>query len=76
MVIPPDDAAPLASSTFKIMTDPYVGRLTFVRVYSGTLRKGMNLINTTKDKKERISRLLQRHANERTDKEKKMILYW
>lgn len=69
MVIPPDDAAPLAALAFKIMTDPYVGRLTFVRVYSGTLRKGMNLINTTKDKKERISRLLQMHANERTDKD-------
>ncbi len=67
--IPPSDEAPLAALAFKIMTDPYVGRLTFVRVYAGTLKKGMNLVNTTKDKKERISRLLQMHANERTDKD-------
>ena len=56
--IPPNDDAPLAALAFKIMTDPYVGRLTFVRIYAGTLRKGSTLINTTKDKKERVSRLL------------------
>ncbi len=67
--IPPKDDAPLAALAFKIMTDPYVGRLTFVRVYAGTLRKGTTLINTTKDKKERVSRLLQMHANDRTDKD-------
>lgn len=67
--IPPEDKAPLASLAFKIMSDPYVGRLTFVRVYAGVLKKGMNLVNTTKDKKERISRLLQMHANQRTDKD-------
>ena len=67
--IPPKDDAPLAALAFKIMTDPYVGRLTFVRVYAGTLRKGSTLINTTKDKKERVSRLLQMHANDRTDKD-------
>jgi elongation factor G len=67
--IPPKDDAPLAALAFKIMTDPYVGRLTFVRIYSGTLKKGTVLVNTTKDKKERISRLLQMHANERTDKD-------
>jgi len=67
--IPPSDDAPLAALAFKIMTDPYVGRLTFVRVYAGTLKKGINLINTTKNKKERVSRLLQMHANERTDKD-------
>ena len=67
--IPPKDDAPLAALAFKIMTDPYVGRLTFVRVYAGTLKKGSSLINTTKDKKERISRLLQMHANDRTDKD-------
>src|SRR5262249_12607284 len=67
--IPPSDDAPLAALAFKIMTDPYVGRLTFDRVYAGTLKKGTNLINTTKDKKERVSRLLQMHANERTDKD-------
>ena len=67
MSIPPDDDAPLASLAFKIMTDPYVGRITFVRIYAGTMKKGTTLINTTKDKKERVSRLLQMHANERTD---------
>ncbi len=67
--IPPKDDAPLAALAFKIMTDPYVGRLTFVRIYAGTLKKGTSLINTTKDKKERVSRLLQMHANERTDKD-------
>lgn len=69
MILKPDDKAPLAALAFKIMTDPYVGRLTFVRVYSGTLHKGTTLINTTKDRKERVSRLLQMHANQRTDKD-------
>ena len=49
------------------MTDPYVGRLTYIRIYSGTLTKGMNLINSTKDTKERISRLLEMHANKREE---------
>jgi elongation factor G len=65
----PKDDGPLAALAFKIMTDPYVGRLTFVRIYSGTLVKGVNLINTTKDKKERISRLLEMHANQRKDRD-------
>lgn len=65
----PDDNAPLAALAFKIMSDPYVGRLTFVRVYSGTLSKGSNLINTTKDKRERVSRLLEMHANQRKDRD-------
>jgi elongation factor G len=65
----PDDAAPFAALAFKIMTDPYVGRLTYIRIYSGTLTKGMNLINSTKDSKERISRLLEMHANKREEKE-------
>ncbi|MCC5831644.1 MAG: elongation factor G [Chlamydiales bacterium] len=65
--IPPEDEAPLAALAFKIMTDPYVGRITFVRIYAGTMKKGTTLINTTKDKKERVSRLLQMHANDRTD---------
>jgi elongation factor G len=69
MEIIPSDDAPLAALAFKIMTDPYVGRLTFVRIYSGTLRKGTSLINTTKGKDERISRLLQMHANHREDKD-------
>ena len=63
----PDDDAPFAALAFKIMTDPYVGRLTFIRIYSGTLTKGMNLINSTKDTKERISRLLEMHANKREE---------
>jgi elongation factor G len=65
----PDDNSPLAALAFKIMSDPYVGRLTFVRVYTGTLSKGTNLINTTKDKRERVSRLLEMHANQRKDRD-------
>ncbi|NGX60802.1 MAG: Elongation factor G [Chlamydiae bacterium] len=69
MAIVPKDDAPLAALAFKIMTDPYVGRITFVRVYAGTLKKGSTLINTTTGKKERVSRLLLMHANDRTDKD-------
>lgn len=69
MELVPDDNSPLAALAFKIMSDPYVGRLTFVRVYSGTLTKGTNLINTTKEKKERVSRLLEMHANQRKDRD-------
>ena len=65
----PDDNSPLAALAFKIMSDPYVGRLTFVRIYSGTLSKGTALINTTKDKRERVSRLLEMHANQRKDRD-------
>ena len=67
--IEPEDSGPLASLAFKIMTDPYVGRLTFVRIYSGTLKKGSTLMNTTKGRKERVARLLEMHANQRVDKE-------
>jgi elongation factor G len=63
----PDDNEPLSALAFKIMTDPFVGRITFIRIYSGVLKKGATVINTTKGKKERISRLLKMHANERTD---------
>lgn len=69
LALEPRDDGPLACLAFKVMTDPYVGRLTFVRVYSGTLSKGTSLINTTKGKKERLSRLLEMHANERKDKD-------
>jgi elongation factor G len=69
MQIEPDDNSPLAALAFKIMSDPYVGRLTFVRVYAGVLSKGTTVINTTKDKKERISRLLEMHANQRKDRD-------
>jgi len=65
----PDDSSPLSALAFKIMTDPYVGKLTFVRIYSGVLKKGMSLLNSTKGKKERVSRLLEMHANQRTDRE-------
>ncbi|MGH9092347.1 MAG: elongation factor G [Acidimicrobiales bacterium] len=64
-----DDSAPFSALAFKIMTDPYVGKLTYLRVYSGVLRKGGTVTNTTKDKKERVGRLLQMHANHREDKE-------
>ncbi len=69
LVLEPKDDGPLAALAFKIMTDPYVGRLTFIRVYSGTLSKGATIMNTTKDKKERISRLLEMHANQRKDRD-------
>ncbi|MCB1112353.1 MAG: GTP-binding protein, partial [Chlamydiia bacterium] len=68
IILEPSDDAPLAALAFKVMTDPYVGRLTFVRIYSGTLEKGMNLINTTKDSKERVSRLLEMHSNQRKER--------
>ncbi len=69
ILLQPDDNAPFAALAFKIMTDPYVGRLTYIRIYSGTLTKGMSLINSTKDTKERISRLLEMHANQRKEKD-------
>src|SRR5581483_6942432 len=65
----PEDDAPFAALAFKIMTDPFVGKLTYLRVYSGTLRKGSTVLNSTKDKRERVGRLLQMHANHREDKE-------
>lgn len=69
ILLKPDDNEPLAALAFKIMTDPYVGRLTYVRIYSGTLTKGMNLLNTTKNSKERISRLIEMHANQRKERD-------
>ncbi len=67
--IKPDDTEPFAALAFKIMTDPYVGKLTYMRVYSGTVAKGSGVINSTKDRKERIGRILQMHANHREDKD-------
>src|ERR1039458_4411920 len=61
------DDEPFSALAFKIMTDPYVGKLTYLRVYSGTLEKGGTVTNTTKDRKERLGRLLQMHANKRED---------
>lgn len=69
ILLPPDDNAPLAALAFKIMTDPYVGRLTYIRIYCGTLVKGMSLLNTTKNSKERISRLIEMHANQRKERD-------
>ncbi len=65
----PDDSEPFSALVFKIMSDPYVGRLTYIRVYSGVLRQGAHVQNSTKDRKERIGRILQMHANHREDKE-------
>ena len=62
-----DDKAPFACLAFKIMTDPYVGQLTFLRVYSGKVNAGDTVLNSVKNKKERIGRLLQMHANERKE---------
>jgi len=59
----PDDQGPLAALAFKIMADPYVGKLTFIRVYAGTLRAGETIYNATKRKKERISKVMRMHAN-------------
>ena len=67
---PADDNAPFSSLAFKIMTDPYVGRLSFFRVYSGQLDSGSSVLNSTKGKRERIGRILQMHANHREDIEK------
>jgi elongation factor G len=64
---PPEDNAPFAALAFKIMTDPYVGKLTYFRVYSGSLPAGSYIYNSTKDKRERIGRLLQMHANRRDE---------
>lgn len=62
-----DDSEPFSALAFKIMTDPYVGRLSFFRVYSGTLTTGSSVLNSTKGDKERIGRILQMHANHRLD---------
>src|SRR6266540_110792 len=61
------DEEPFSSLAFKIMTDPYVGRLTYLRVYSGVLRVGSHVSNSTRDRKERVGRILQMHANHRED---------
>lgn len=63
----PDDDAPFAGLVFKIMSDPFVGQLAFFRVYSGRIQSGTGVINTTKDQKERIGRLLRMHANKREE---------
>jgi elongation factor G len=62
-----DDDAPFSAIAFKIMSDPFVGKLTYFRVYSGTLKAGSYVYNSNKDKKERVGRILQMHANHRED---------
>jgi elongation factor G len=64
---PPKDDEPMAALVFKIVTDPYVGRLAYFRVYSGVLKAGSNVINSSKDRKERIGRVLRMHADRRED---------
>jgi elongation factor G len=63
----PDDREPMAMLAFKIMDDPFVGTITFARIYSGTLSSGTGVINSTKERKERIGRMLLMHANNRED---------
>ena len=63
----PSDSEPFSALAFKVMTDPFVGRLTFIRVYSGHLSSGSYVLNSNKDKKERVGRLLQMHANNREE---------
>lgn len=65
--LPAEDGAPLSALVFKIVTDPYVGRLAYVRIYSGVLSQGQTVQNSTKGKKERIGRLIRMHADHRED---------
>merc|ERR1719502_40441 len=67
MTRPSSDDEPFAALAFKIMTDPFVGTLTFTRIYSGVLEKGSSVLNSVKGKKERIGRMLEMSANDRTD---------
>jgi len=67
VAITAQDEAPLAALAFKLMSDPYVGHLTFIRIYSGSLKSGDTVFNASKGKKERIGRLLKMHANQRED---------
>ena len=62
-----DDSKPFAALAFKVMTDPFIGRLTYFRVYSGTMTSGSYVLNSTKDKRERFGRIVQMHANHRED---------
>ena len=64
---PADDSGPFAALAFKIMTDPFVGQLTFFRVYSGVIESGSYVLNSTKDKRERVGRILAMHANKREE---------
>ena len=66
---PPDDDAPFAALAFKIMADPYVGKLTYFRVYSGTLKAGSKVMNASTGRQERVGRILEMHANHREERE-------
>jgi elongation factor G len=66
---PPENEAPMSALVFKIVTDPYVGRLAYIRVYSGKVKKGATYLNATQDKKERVGRLLRMYADSREDVE-------
>ena len=68
--VPASDDAPFAALAFKIMTDPFVGKLAFFRVYAGTMNSGSYILNATKSKKERVGRILQMHANKRQELDK------
>ena len=68
--VPASDDAPFAALAFKIMTDPFVGKLAFFRVYAGTMNSGSYILNATKGKKERVGRILQMHANKRQELDK------
>ncbi|MBE5926072.1 MAG: elongation factor G [Lachnospiraceae bacterium] len=70
IIVKSSDAEPFSALAFKIMTDPFVGKLAFFRVYSGTLNSGSYVLNATKGKKERVGRILQMHANNRTEIDK------
>jgi len=70
ITVPSSDDEPFAALAFKIMTDPFVGKLAFFRVYAGTLNSGSYVLNATKNKKERVGRILQMHANSRTEIDK------
>ena len=70
ITVPSSDEEPFAALAFKIMTDPFVGKLAFFRVYAGTLNSGSYVLNATKNKKERVGRILQMHANSRTEIDK------
>ncbi len=67
VIVEHDDDHEFVALAFKVMTDPFVGRLTFFRVYSGSIQKGSYILNTSKNKKERLGRILQMHANNRTE---------
>ena len=63
----PEDDGPLSALAFKVVTDPYVGRLVYLRIYSGTVKAGASVLNVSKSQRERMGRLLHMHANHREE---------